>query len=78
MTAVEANEYGGSFDDESATVEVLFKDDPGQRGPGTAIDPQRLLIDGGQPRPAAATLEQLRASTLERLASTSTLLQMRP
>lgn len=78
MTAVEANEYGGSFDDESATVEVLFKDDPGQRGPGTAIDPQRLLIDGGQPRPAAATLEQLRASTLNRLALTSTLLQMRP
>jgi nicotinate phosphoribosyltransferase len=77
MNVGEATALGGSFVDESATVEVLFKEDPAKRAPETAMDPQHLLIDGGQPRSTATPLEDLRASTLERLGSTSRLLQIR-
>ena len=77
MTAKEAEALGGSFDDESVTVEMLFKEDAAIWEQESWTDPQRLLIDGGQRQPNTFSLEQSRASTLERMTSTSRLVQMR-
>jgi nicotinate phosphoribosyltransferase len=77
MSVQEARALGGSFDDESATVEVLFKEDPVKGQRATWVDPQRLLISGGQPLEDAPSLEAIRVATIERLVSTSKLVQMR-
>jgi hypothetical protein len=59
------------------TVEMLFKEDAAIWEQESWTDPQRLLIDGGQRQPDTFSLEQSRASTLERMTSTSRLVQMR-
>jgi nicotinate phosphoribosyltransferase len=77
VSAKEAEALGGSFDEESVTVEVLFKEDPARWEHVSWSNPQRLLLDSGQSRPHPFSLEETRASTIDRLTSTTRLVQMR-